>query len=268
MQKCTNTLRILLVAGLSLFAFSATVQASNEHITAKLGYVNFKNLPNGNGEINPIRLQALRETATQLGATGALAWQSLQINRTLEEQADYLNHVFDFNQLLLNHNVLPPVLVESDGSLNQDSDDALRLASKTYMIESQAKFVTTPPNWRNYLWMNYGRPDMPSRSLLPTTKDEAAAWNTFLDEGWQHGITQANEIFKVNISRLKRDYKGMVLYRKLLAQRMVSAPFVAQTNLGVTGDSKHIRINDQVLRITAHSELQTDSNKWNPVLAK
>ena len=57
----------------------------------------------------------------------------------------------------------------------------------------------------------------------------------------------------------------MVLYRKMLAQDMVSAPFVAKADLGVTGDAKEMRIDDRILRITAHSQLQTDSSKWQPI---
>ena len=60
----------------------------------------------------------------------------------------------------------------------------------------------------------------------------------------------------------------MILYRELLAEHMVSAPFVAKARLGVTGDASQLRINDEVMRITAQSELQTDPNKWQPVLAK
>ena len=235
-------------------------------LNANLGYVNVKDLPPGCDQINPIRLAAIRETATQLGARGALAWRSIQVNHSLTAEANYLNHVFDFNQLLLDSDVLPPVLVEADNSLNLASDDALRLASKIYKIESPARFITAAPNWRDYLWMNYQKPNMPDQSLLPTTCPEARAWNNFLEQGWKQGLIQANEIFSVNLNRLKRDYMGMVLYRKLLAQHMVSAPFVAAADLGVTGDANELRINDRVLRITAVSQLQTDPNQWKPVL--
>jgi len=233
---------------------------------ADIGYVKVDEFPSGNNQINPVRWQSLYETAVSLGATGALAWRSEQINRSLEKNAGQLNQVFDFNQLLLKDNVLPPVLVESDNNLNLADDDSIRLAAKTYQIVNQARFVTSAPNWRNYLWMNYSKPPVPDRSLLPKNKAEAEVWNRFIREGWRNGIQQANEIFAANLNRLRRDYNGMVLYRKLLAQDMVSAPFVAKADLGVTGDSKEMRVDDRILRITAHSELQTDSSKWQPIL--
>ncbi|MBS0350840.1 MAG: type IV secretory system conjugative DNA transfer family protein, partial [Proteobacteria bacterium] len=160
----------------------------------------------------------------------------------------------------------PPVLEESNNSLNLASDDAIRLAAKTYRIVSPARFVTGAPNWRSYLWMNYSKPAVPDRTLLPKNQAEAQIWNRFIKEGWQNGVQQANAIFASNLNRLRRDYNGMVLYRKMLAQNMVSAPYVAKADLGVTGDSHEMRIDDQVLRITANSELQTDSSKWQPIL--
>ena len=86
--------------------------------------------------------------------------------------------------------------------------------------------------------------------------------------GWNNGAEQADMIFTENLNRLKRDMLGMIMYRKLLALHMVSAPFVAKAQLGVTGDATQLRINDQVLRITAQSELQPNAKKWQPVITK
>ncbi len=233
---------------------------------ADIGYVKVGEFPTSNSQINPVRWQALYETALSLGATGALAWRSEQINMTLSKNTGELNQVFDFNQLLLKDNVLPPVLVESDNSLNLASHDSIRLSAKTYKIISQARFVTTAPSWREYLWMSYPKPPIPDRSLLPKNKAEAEVWNRFIRDGWKNGIQQANAIFASNLNRLRRDYNGMVLYRKMLAQDMVSAPFVAKADLGVTGDENEMHIDDRVLRITAHSQLQTDSSKWQPII--
>jgi len=235
-------------------------------LTADIGYISIPHLPPGGDQINPIRYAALRESATSLGAQGGLAFEAHQLDHSLADLSIFLDQVFNFNQLLLNHNVLPPVLAQSDNNLNLANNDTLRIASKTYRIIQQAKFVTAPPNWRNYLWMSFDKPTTPDRSLLPTSKPEAEVWDYFLKIGWVNGIKQADAIFTSNLNQLKRDFNGMVLYRQLLVQKMVSAPFVAKAQLGITGDATQMRINDQVLRITAHSQLQTNSNKWQPVL--
>ena len=265
-KKKSVVLGIVSLMGMTLA--SGVLASSTPPLTAEVGYVKLSHLPEGSSTINPIRLKAIQETATTLGARGALAWESLQIDRSLKGEVIHLNHVFNFNKLLINNNVLPPVITQSNNDLTLDNSDTIRLASKTYTIASPATFVTTAPTWRTYLWMNYPKPSMPSKTLLPTTKAEANVWNMYLQQGWNEGIRQANDIFQVNLDRLKRDYDGMVLYRELLAQRMVSAPYVAKADLGVTGDSNSIRIHDQVLRITANSQLQTNPSKWDPVITK
>lgn len=233
---------------------------------AELGYVNPSKLPAASGKVNNIRSRALQTTAVTLGATGALAWRSEQINASLDKNEDQLNQIFDFNQLLLPHNVVPPVLVEANNSLNLADPNTIRLSSKIYRIVKPARFTTTPPNWREYLWLDFKKPDMPETSFLPRDQDEANIWNCYLQIGWEQGVNQANAIFNANLNRLKRDYNGMVLYRRLLAENIVSAPFVAKAELGVTGNAHEIRINDQVLRITAQSELQPDSSQWQPII--
>ena len=235
---------------------------------AQLGYAKIDEFPAASSGVNKIRYQALKETATTLGAQGALAWRAEHVDVALENQGSYLDHIFDFNQLLLKHNVLPPVLVESDGNLTLDGSDTIRMADKTYKIEAPARFVTAPPTWRNYIWMIYNKPDTPDQTLLPVDKAEAKIWNFYLQQGWKDGLQQANEIFAANLSRLKRDYLGMVLYRKLLAQGIISSPIVSKADLGVTGDADQLRINDEIVRITAQSALQPDSSKWNAILTK
>ncbi|HAG62360.1 MAG TPA: type IV secretion system protein DotC [Coxiellaceae bacterium] len=255
----------VVVASSLLIAASGVFASDTETVYAQLGYIKPSDLPQTHSTINKVRLQAIEETATGLGAKGALAWRAKAINQSLSKEQSHLENMFNFNQLLLEHNVLPPVLVESDNNLSLDGDSAIRLNSKTYKIIQPARFVTTSPTWREYLWMNYNPPSVPSKSLLPETQDEAKVWNACLKKGWLQGVDQANDIFRTNLDRMKRDFLGMVLYRKLLSQHMVSSPFVAQTNLGVTGDANEIHINDQVLRITANSKLQTDASKWQPV---
>lgn len=213
-----------------------------------------------------IRIQGLEQAAMSFGAQSSLAWTSQGINQSLAHDKHHLNKIFNFRALLLSHNVLPPVLSEGDNAVATDNPNSLRLADKVYKIEKPPRFVTAPPTWRDYLWMDYKIPDKPNVTLLPKTREEDKIWNTYYDKGWKAGVVQANGIFAANMGRLKRDYAGMILYRKLLAQNMVTPPFVAKSNLGITGDKNQIRIRDQVLRITATSELIKNSKKWHAIV--
>jgi defect in organelle trafficking protein DotC len=216
--------------------------------------------------INNIRLTALKQVARSLGAQAGLAWRADQLDKIMLHQKHNLDQIFNFNYLVLNHNVLPPVLTEGDNTLNLADDETIRAADKEYKIVALPRFVTAPPSWRDYILLNYKRPEIPNSTLLPKSAREAQVWNEYSKIGWNEGIEQANEIFAVNLARLKRDYAGMLLYRKLLAQNMVSAPFVGQADLGVTGDKNDMRINDRVLRITSTSELKTNPKVWKPMV--
>lgn len=246
----------------TIFAGDETVK-----ISADGGFIKVAHLPFDVQGVNPIRFAALQEAANSLGARSGLAWQGRNIDLFLQNESVFLDQAFDFNQLLLNHNVLPPVLAENDESMNVDDPDTLRLSEKSYRILRPAQFVTAPPNWRNYLWMSYEQPYLSDRSLLPESKAESQIWNHYFKKGWREGIDQANQIFSENLNHLKQDMIGMILYRELLAEHMVSAPFVATAQLGVTGDATQLRINDEVMRITAQSQLQPNPNRWKPVVA-
>lgn len=214
---------------------------------------------------NHIRLKALSETAMSLGAQGGLASASKQINARLEKNRWALETTYNFNGMLLSHSVLPPVLVEGNNTLHLDDPDTIRIADKTYKIIQQARFATTPPNWRNYLWMSFSPPQIPNKVLLPRNDEEKKIWQDAVQDGWAKGIEQADSIFQQNLARLKRDYYGMILYRKLLQEKMVSPPYVSRTEMGVTGDGSNMNINDQILRITVLPQLQTNSRKWHAI---
>jgi len=172
-----------------------------------------------------------------------------------------LYRLFNFNAMLLDKNVLPPVLIEGRNTLSLGGTDTIRIADRTYQILSQAKFVTAAPTWREYLWLSYKPPEAPDRTLLPRNREERLVWKTFIEEGWRAGIQQAELIFKENVARLKRDYEGMIRYRTLLAQNMVSPPFVAQLDMGITGGGSDLTVNDRVLRITAFPTLQNNGGQ-------
>lgn len=220
------------------------------------------------GNSNRIREMAIQETALSLGAQAGLAWRAKFIDEELTQEARTLDAVFDFNALTLSHNILPPVLLEGRNTFNLADEHSIRVSDRTYKIAKQARFITTPPNWRQYLWMDYKKPDRPNITLLPKSKEEKEAWMGCIRKGWKDGVEQANIILEENVARLKEDFGGMILYRKLLAMNMVSAPFVSQADLGVTGDANQIHIDDRVLRIAALPALNTNSKAWRATVNK
>ncbi len=215
-----------------------------------------------------IRFKSLEDTGMSMGAQAGLAAAAKEIDDNLTKDKRHLEALFNFNGMMLSHGVLPPVLVQGDNNLNLADPDTIRVADKTYKIVKQARFATTPPNWREYLWQSFTPPEMPHQVLLPTNADERRIWQHAITVGWEKGTQQAYSIFQQSLALLKRDYNGMILYRKLLQENMITAPYVSKTELGITGNGDDMRVNDQVLRISEHPQLQTDSNGWKAIVVK
>ena len=217
--------------------------------------------------ISGLRLGALKAVALGYGTQAGYARRAFEIRQEVQSQTTHLNKVYDFDGLILERNVLPPVLVEAANTLAMSGTDTLRLSDHTYQIVTQARFVTAAPTWRDYLitgvTMTASAPDL---SLTPRDANEQRYWEAQVKAGWAVGMQQADQVFQAQLARLTRDYKGMVLYRHLLTRNMVSKPFVGDSNLGVTGDGSQIAINDRILRITALPQLETRSAQWKAKL--
>lgn len=230
-------------------------------------------------DVGEMRAAMVAEAATGVGVRGGLASRSAEINKWLNENGKPLDGVYVFSSLVISdklsggtsgYMVLPPVILESKSIYGIEADNVLRLADAEYEISQPARFISVIPSWRDYLFMSVpSGDDTPHASLMPKTDSEREIWKRKVQDGWTEGVRQADAILGDNLARLKRDFGGMVFYRKLLAQGKVSKPYVAKSDLGVTGDGKHLNINDQVLRITAASMLDADANKWaSPVTVK
>lgn len=217
-------------------------------------------------ELSSLRIKVLEDSAMSIGAQAGLAWASDAINAKMKTDKKYLDGIFNFDGMVLSHGVIPPVLEEGDNTLNLADPNTIRVSDRTYKIVAQARFATTPPNWRDYLWLTYTKPELPDKTLLPRNNEEQKIWKRGVNHGWQSGIDQAYSIFQQNLARLKRDYRGMMLYRKLLQQKMISPPFVARTELGITGNGEDMRVNDQVLRIVELPKLQSNGRSWRAVV--
>lgn len=226
-------------------------------------YVSDQSLSKGDGAI---RSKAVHGAAFTFGAQSGLAWQAKNITKICNEHDEELAAIYNFNRLLMSHNLLPPVLSDAKDTLRL-TGNTIRLSDRVIEIIAPAKFVSTPPLWRDYLVMQYQMPDQPDVTLLPRNYTERQLWDEAVVDGFQQGVQQANQIFKQNLGRLNRDINGISLYHALYAQHMVTAPKTATAKLGVTGNQKRMRVNDQLLRITAHSNLRVQEvSRWQPAV--
>lgn len=212
--------------------------------------------------VSEMRQQALREIAGSLGASTGLAARMNELRRETDQKSAELDTLFDFTRTTIDNGVLAPVLTEGLSNYAQSSDDQVRIADKIYKIESSAKFVSVYPTWRSYLRFTFPSFEAPSKAYLPQNDTEKAIWDAAIKEGWNRGVTQANRIYENSYAKLERDYLGMIKYKILLAEGLITPTVIAKQNLGVTGGGREMSINDQVFRITDHSALNPNNKDW------
>jgi len=242
-----------------------------ESITPTTTYVKTLSEKAGEGEGMPfnIRMNALKDAALSYGARGGLVWRTYEIRQELDKRSSYLDKVFDFSQLLIpapsGMLIEPPVISEDDRAMIIAADgQEAAVADRIYRINVNAQIVSTARLWRNYLERDWGEVTSPPDLLLPQTKEERALWVEWINEGWKKGIEQANEIFDEDLAELTKDYHGMVRYRMLLAQDMISPPFALSVDRGVTGGGDQMRVGDRAIRITGRPEFNPGYQSWQP----
>ncbi len=231
--------------------------------------------PDGEEEAGPnavglqIRADAQREAALSYGARGGLAFRTFEIQRRLAEYDTSLSKTFDFSRLLIAAPsgllIEPPIISEAQQAVivNSSGQDAA-VADRVYRINRVARIVTAPRNWRLYLERDWGRVDPPPAILLPKTEEEKFAWAEYVKQGWEAGIKQAEETFEADLDRMTNNFVGMVRYRELLAQGMISPPYAYADNRGVTGGGSEMRVGDRGVTITGQSSLIPKSETWTP----
>jgi len=236
-----------------------------------------QNLPKENSFKNPeegglpldIRRDAMKDAALSFGARGGLAWRTFHIRRELDANAAYLDKVFDFNHLLITAPsgmlIEPPVVSESINAMiiNASGQEAA-ISDRIYDINRKAKIVSIGKSWRNYLEREWGGVTPPPDILRPSNRQERKEWVRWINAGWERGITQADEIFQADINQLLSHYQGMVRYRMLLRQGMISAPYAMLVDRGVTGGGTRMRVGDRAIKITGQSQLISRGRTWQP----
>ncbi len=268
---------IFLSLTLPAFPIAGLAQDASSPITPPPSIENLEQIPKLNKIINEetglpfdIRMEAMREAALSYGARGGLAWRTWQIRQELDKRTGYLDKVFDFRQLLIPAPsglvIEPPVISEAENALIIDNGGLnAAVADRYYHINDNARIVTTGRNWRSYLERNWGEVTPPPDILRPANKEEREYWIELVRQGWNEGVEQADEVFQNDLDRLAADFRGMVRYRMLLAQGMVSPPYALQIDRGVTGGGNEMRVGDRAVQITGVPVLKPGYDEWQPV---
>lgn len=214
-------------------------------------------------DLSPIKAQLIQQTAASFGTQAGLAHRSYEINLALARQQEYLTKLYDFRLVMMEEGVLPPVLSEAQNAYKQNSDTEVRIAGVLYQIVTPSRIVSNAPIWQDYLVQPFTVPKLPDPQLLPHSDEESAIWDEWVKKGWIAGLQQGNLNFQDSLGRLTLDFKGMIRYRTLLDQGMITRAMVARSNLGVTGGGNEMAVDDQIFRITDKAALVKDDKQWH-----
>ncbi|MDB2682782.1 type IV secretion system DotC family protein [Alphaproteobacteria bacterium] len=216
-----------------------------------------------------IRKEAIREAAISFGARSGLAYRTFEIRNELAGRGRYLDKIYNFSNLLVPAPsgllIEPPIINEAVNSMIiADGGQQAAVSDRIYNIVNNANIVSTSRTWRDYLLREWGDIAPPPDILRPENDEERELWNDLVSQGWEQGVLQANEIFEDDLNQLTADFRGMVRYRVLLAQGMISQPYALQVDRGITGGGNSMRVGDRAVQITGVPELITGSDQWQP----
>lgn len=215
------------------------------------------------------RGEAILDTALQVGVKAGMSWQLTNINKALKLREREFDTVYDFSTLMIQDRVVPPVITEARNVYTQDGDYTLRLSGAYWKIESQAKFSSVPPSWREYVTFPPPVIDRTSllSALMPRNSAEEKVWKLAVRDGWDKGVKQANLMLEYGMDRMNRDIGGMRRFSEFARHGQVSMPIIAGASIPVTKDGATMAVDETLLRITALPEFNDNMAVWRGSVA-
>lgn len=219
-------------------------------------------------EAQKARAQAIVDTGLSVGLKAGLAWQLHNIEVAVGKVSRDLESIYDFNPLMIQQRVVPPVITEARNLYNQDGDYAVRLSGAFYKIERQARFSSVSPNWREYLDFPKATVDRDGlmSMLMPATDDERNVWRVAVKNGWDQGVEQANIMLTQAMDRLNRDFSGMSRFHRFVVTGKITMPAIASEDIPVSRGGATLAVDETLLRITALPEFNSKMEAWEGVV--
>lgn len=201
-----------------------------------------------------IKMKAMYDYAKAVAIRAAMTSRISDIQGVVEKHSRELDAIYNFEPLMIQKRVVPPVITEARDLYNQSSSLQIRLSKALYNIERQAYFSSTAPNWREYLRFNsegsaYGKFGYFGGDMQPKTKMESEIWADATRKGWELGARQANVILEQAMGKLNRDYTGMVRFHTMVLEGKLTMPSVSNYNLYDSNNGSRLIIGEELLEI-------------------
>ncbi|HFD3001637.1 TPA: type IV secretory system conjugative DNA transfer family protein [Klebsiella pneumoniae] len=218
-------------------------------------------------DITDARAAIIRSAGHTIGFRGGKAQRAFELVNALKARESALNALYDFRMLVSQEGWLPPVIDEAQ-DVAHITDDQIRTASRVYQIILPERFVSNPPSWRRWLLagLSTTSPSGQEGGVIPKNSDEQKIWQEAVEKGWQDGRDGADHTLEANFNRLTRDYRGMLLYSRLLREGYISRPEITEQQQSVSGGHKKLVTGDRVRNLRRHAEFNPNKGHWKPVI--
>ena len=209
--------------------------------------------------VNLMRPSAIREAAQLVTFQTAIAWRYKQLVASTEAHSAIMDTAFNFDPLLMTQGdalILPPVLTRAGASLRIESGETATAAQTSYELLAPARYVSVAPTWREFLMADtFPEPEKPNQAVMPKNDKERRIWREAVREAWAQGVAEADQLYADNVSRMVRQYRGVMLYHLLTAQHLLSKVNTASAEIGTktTDGGNKLHIGQKVYRITTPS---------------
>ena len=216
----------------------------------------------------PVRSSNQREASVRFGSQSGFRRRSWELRNLTRKRSGELSTVFDFNRLArpapggAGYIVPPVVQIAGSAFLSEGNGTTVSVADAYLRILKPEWIAPVAPNWRD--WLLFSPPPVAPLpvSLAPATDGERKQVKAWIEQGWSAGRKQAEHEFDERLRRLRRDYGGMLEYRRLAALRMIDGTDLADVNFGVTGEPGEMRIGSRVVRIVGIADFVRDPAEW------
>ncbi len=218
-----------------------------------------------------LRFRSMREAALSWGSQAGYHRRMWELHLMVTERTDVLDTIFDFNRVTWPTPngtgwIVPPV-IRSSGEIwtGGENGQTAAAADAFFEIMTPGRIAGALPSWRDYL-IHIPPSPRPVVAALRPYEEEILQWREWAAEGWNAGFKQADLAFESEMARLERDYQGMLEFRRLHAQGMISDVVLdtASYHLGAENDGQIMRIGERSVRIAEPSRLIGDSSTWQP----
>jgi defect-in-organelle-trafficking protein DotC len=233
--------------------------------------INIKDVISGNilkqkSEFSDARFNIIESIAGNYGIFYGRNKKIREFNNSLDKISSYLDG-FNFSNLLIGENMLPPVIVEADDFYEREDATHHREVKKMYRMVRGSTVTYNIPTWRTYIYLQEDEdaPSVPSDFNLINNK-EKDAWSKAVKKGIQQGVLQAQDEIDYQMAVMLRDYKGMLLAHYLNDVGIISFSKLEKFNNGIIVTDKEINIRDVLVNSTDDDKF-VSKDKWEPYIS-